>query len=382
MYIYGRIYDPTLGRFLQADPFVQAPGNSQSYNRYSYVLNNPLSYTDPSGYFFSKLWKEIKPFVGAIAGIVVAAYCPACTASFWAAAGTGAAIGAGSAAINGGNILKGALIGAFSGAAFQQIGAHFTGALEGGLGHVLAHGITGGVTSVLRGGKFGHGFISAGLTKALNINKLVGTAAEHDGLRVAVAAVVGGTISKISGGKFANGAITAAFAQAFNGNGAAKRDRNNVKFQKFITRLKELQKQSSGKVFKDIGFTDKEIELFELYNACSTRVSVALNENGGTIGPGFGFNPSGDNIITSVNSLSKYLAEAYGVPDVSISGDLSNVDLSKSFGKQQGILLFTSSTGGAAENHATAWESGATYSTDGYSSDSAQYYDKVEFWSF
>ena len=47
----GRSYDPVLGRFLQADPFVQAPKNSQSLNRYSYVLNNPLSYTDPSGYF-------------------------------------------------------------------------------------------------------------------------------------------------------------------------------------------------------------------------------------------------------------------------------------------------------------------------------------------
>ena len=49
----GRIYDPTLGRFLQADSHIQDPKNSQSYNRYSYVLNNPLSYTDPSGYSFS-----------------------------------------------------------------------------------------------------------------------------------------------------------------------------------------------------------------------------------------------------------------------------------------------------------------------------------------
>ncbi|MEJ6477041.1 RHS repeat-associated core domain-containing protein, partial [Pseudoalteromonas piscicida] len=52
IHMNGRIYDPTLGRFLQADPHIQAPTNSQSYNRYSYVLNNPLSYTDPSGYFF------------------------------------------------------------------------------------------------------------------------------------------------------------------------------------------------------------------------------------------------------------------------------------------------------------------------------------------
>ena len=45
----GRIYDPQLCRFLAPDRFVQAPGNSQSFNRYSYCLNNPLKYVDPSG---------------------------------------------------------------------------------------------------------------------------------------------------------------------------------------------------------------------------------------------------------------------------------------------------------------------------------------------
>ena len=55
----GRVYDPVIGRFLSADPFVQEPANLQSLNRYSYVLNNPLSYTDPSGYFFNKLFKAI-----------------------------------------------------------------------------------------------------------------------------------------------------------------------------------------------------------------------------------------------------------------------------------------------------------------------------------
>jgi RHS repeat-associated protein len=45
----GRMYDPMVGRFLSPDPFVQAPDFSQSYNRYSYCLNNPLYYTDPSG---------------------------------------------------------------------------------------------------------------------------------------------------------------------------------------------------------------------------------------------------------------------------------------------------------------------------------------------
>ena len=48
----GRIYDPLLGRFLSADKYVQNPFGSQSYNRYSYVVNNPLKYTDPSGWKF------------------------------------------------------------------------------------------------------------------------------------------------------------------------------------------------------------------------------------------------------------------------------------------------------------------------------------------
>src|SRR5690606_6927932 len=55
----GRTYNPVLGRFMQADPFIQAPGNLQSYNRYSYVLNNPMSMTDPSGYFFKWTAKKV-----------------------------------------------------------------------------------------------------------------------------------------------------------------------------------------------------------------------------------------------------------------------------------------------------------------------------------
>ena len=231
IHMNGRIYDAGTGRMMQADPVVQAPSNLQNYNAYSYVLNNPLSYTDPSGYFIKKLWKKIKPFIGAIAAIAVSIYCQACGLTLWNAAMTGAAIGAGSAAVNGGDIFKGAFLGALSGAAFQQIGANFTGAegsgflAEGGLGHIAAHGVTGGVTSVLQGGKFGHGFISAGLTKALNVNSIIGIAAKDAGLRVATAALIGGTVSKITGGKFANGAITAAFAQAFNGEQRAREQR-------------------------------------------------------------------------------------------------------------------------------------------------------------
>jgi RHS repeat-associated protein len=48
----GRMYDPTVGRFLAPDNFVQMSDFSQSFNRYSYCLNNPLKYTDPSGELF------------------------------------------------------------------------------------------------------------------------------------------------------------------------------------------------------------------------------------------------------------------------------------------------------------------------------------------
>jgi RHS repeat-associated protein len=46
----GRVYDPSLGMFLSPDPLLQQPGNPLNYNSYSYVWNNPLRYTDPSGY--------------------------------------------------------------------------------------------------------------------------------------------------------------------------------------------------------------------------------------------------------------------------------------------------------------------------------------------
>lgn len=49
-YYNARYYDPELGRFIQPDTEIPDLSNPQSYNRYSYVLNNPLRYTDPSGH--------------------------------------------------------------------------------------------------------------------------------------------------------------------------------------------------------------------------------------------------------------------------------------------------------------------------------------------
>jgi RHS repeat-associated protein len=50
IHMNGRVQDPVIGRFLSADPFVPDPFDGQSFNRYSYVNNNPLTFTDPTGF--------------------------------------------------------------------------------------------------------------------------------------------------------------------------------------------------------------------------------------------------------------------------------------------------------------------------------------------
>lgn len=54
IHMNGRVYDQGIGRFISPDPNIQAPGHSENYNRYAYVMNNPLTLNDPSG-FMAKL---------------------------------------------------------------------------------------------------------------------------------------------------------------------------------------------------------------------------------------------------------------------------------------------------------------------------------------
>ena len=60
----ARYYDPALGRFIQPDTIVPEPGDPQALNRYSYVLNNPLRYNDPSGHRLSECGLEGSECVG------------------------------------------------------------------------------------------------------------------------------------------------------------------------------------------------------------------------------------------------------------------------------------------------------------------------------
>ena len=240
IHMNGRIYDPTLGRFLQADPIVQAPTNSQSLNRYSYVFNNPLSYTDPSGY---SAWTKFRDkFLKPVAAIAIGVISGNAALAAKGLTGLGIAMAGGAAAgyVTTGTF-NGALTGAFTAAAFYGIGSHFQEIadannayneliggdfslnLEGGLtasqaaAKTFSHALAGGVMGSLNGGKFGHGFVSAGFTQALapSING-INEGVRFSAGRITAAALIGGTASVITGGKFANGAVTGAFSRIFN----------------------------------------------------------------------------------------------------------------------------------------------------------------------
>ena len=230
IHMNGRVYDPDIGRFLSADPFIQAPEDIQNLNRYSYVLNNPMSYTDPSGFFFKKVFKAVAKAVlfgvaavtkhaktiitlGAtlVATAVATAACgPVCGGAVggFVSNFTGTILHGGSLSDALSSGFRGAISGAFSAAAFGSLHNLDFSPLK-----IAAHGVVGGVSSVLEGGKFEHGFISAAFTQAFApaISQFSSKTA-----RIIAAAVVGGTAAELSGGKFANGAITGAFSRMFN----------------------------------------------------------------------------------------------------------------------------------------------------------------------
>jgi RHS repeat-associated protein len=113
IHMNGRIYDPVIGRFLQADPIIQAPQNAQSHNRYSYVMNNPLSFTDPSGFSW---WTRFRSkVIGAVTWVVTAWATSGCIPCANAAAG--AVTGGMNARAARGNVLRGALAGGAGGIA-------------------------------------------------------------------------------------------------------------------------------------------------------------------------------------------------------------------------------------------------------------------------
>ena len=227
----GRVYDPVLGRFISADPFIHEVTNSQDLNRYSYVHNNPLSYTDMNGYgFFKSIGKFFKKFWKPLLAIVVAltlqfellpALIAGPSATFGSLSTFAQVVVTG---ISGGvsNVITTGRPKAFL-TGFGQAVATFGvghGLFKGGAafgsakwaGKAVAHGVVGGAFAEIRGGSFKSGFLAAGFSSAVAPFGPQGSlwkgAVFH--------AAVGGVGSVLGGGKFADGAVTGAFTYLFN----------------------------------------------------------------------------------------------------------------------------------------------------------------------
>jgi RHS repeat-associated protein len=221
IHMNGRVYDPLLGRFFTADPIIQDPNNLQSYNRYTYGINNPLAGVDPSGYFFG-----IDDFFIAVAVIAAARatnIIDTSTAKSLLGIATAALVGPGGqwgawAGGTFGTSLAGGFVGGLvsggsleSGLQGSLSAALFFGAGELGGGPLL-HAGAGCISAAASGGDCGAGALSAGLAEISGgLTKDWSPQAQ-----LAASVVVGGTGSVIGGGKFANGAVTGAFGYLFN----------------------------------------------------------------------------------------------------------------------------------------------------------------------
>lgn len=286
IHMNGRVYDAASALFLSADPNLPDISDQHYLNRYSYTLNNPVSYTDPSGYFgikeFANVVKDVDESLTKFddklhspeGRMVLAIAITAATGGY----GLGWAIAGGFAS---GYVMTGTLQGAVVGAVFAgasygvgSIGQHMAKvgthtAMEIAVTKFIMHGAIGGIRAQMAGGSFKSGFFTAGVTSALG--EQIGRI-ESAGGQILAAAVLGGATSRVSGGSFANGAITAAFVHAYNHqNHATGRE-------ELINELREDYPELAG-MEKDINtFMEQDQEFFDLADELAHENRVSFND--------------------------------------------------------------------------------------------------------
>lgn len=207
IHMNGRLYDPLLRRFLNADENIQDAYNTQNYNKYGYVFNNPLMYNDPNGEFvwfvpiiaavvseFFTMYYTQTPFNGArfVGGLAMS----------YASAGIAGAIG---------DVFKIASVA-------EALGKWGTIIARAG-----AHALTQGIFSTVQGGNFWSGALSGAFasvsadllgmaTDKLGTNNIL----RSDGFALFNGAVSGGVGSVLGGGNFWMGAGQGLIVTAFN----------------------------------------------------------------------------------------------------------------------------------------------------------------------
>jgi len=137
VYLHARWYDPTIGRFLSPDDRLGRLSMPQDQNRYAYVVNNPMAYTDPTGHLF---WIPFLIFLGVVLGsaaVNTAVYAATCGSSCSLGGYVGAFVG-------------GAVAGAIgfwtAGAGYGIWGVMAAGALANAAAYTIAAAATGTFT--------------------------------------------------------------------------------------------------------------------------------------------------------------------------------------------------------------------------------------------
>ncbi|GGF03839.1 RHS repeat-associated core domain-containing protein [Flavobacterium limi] len=221
IHMNGRLYDPVLRSFLMPDNFIQQPENTQNYNRYSYVLNNPLMYTDPSGEAY-----ELLAAIGIGAAIAFTSYTLTALladvpfsigglakATFIGAATSAVTFGIGTAASTITNFYLRAAVSAVAHGTFQggmtaiSGGKFWSGFASGALSSIAA--------SAWRGGTSTTSQVDGDLT-IFSDKTITGIGFGGDAGTIAFGTVIGGASAALTGGNFWQGAATGLVISGLN----------------------------------------------------------------------------------------------------------------------------------------------------------------------
>ncbi len=291
---------------------MQDPFNTQNFNRYGYVLNNPLSYIDPSG--------EIAWFVPIIIGAVIGG------ASYTAQVGFS---DGGFDNWNWGQFAKSVGIGAISGAVTAGIGQAFGAVGSMGIGGEIAraytHGFANGMISQFTGGDFMQGFAAGGLGSLAGSAFMMygGSFANSPIGTYAFSGLAGGVGAELTGGNFWQGAAIGVMTAGLNHLAAvATRPSFEDLLASFPTDglggempAEEVYELIGGKV---LAAHENNPEAFN--NACALRVSRALNGSGVDLPniPGKTLTGAdGRNYFYRAKDLYNWMTQSYGKPNIS-----------------------------------------------------------------
>ncbi len=247
----ARLYDPTIARFISADSIIPDMYDTQSFNRYSYVKNNPLKYVDPSGHsWFSDAWKSAGSWIKdswrtivTVVVVIVVTYFTfgwgAILAKSWGLIGSYSMSAIGASSITtmtatlstGGSVLAGSIAGAAAGFAGGAVGTLLNG---GTWSKALSTGLKGAAAGAIMGGIGGLGW-SAG--------------------KVVLSGIGGGASSEIMGGDFSDGfkigIVVAAAGYLYN---------NMTGYDSTLKPAEEYSKGEYHKYYYDpeLGFTPEQ----------------------------------------------------------------------------------------------------------------------------